>query len=66
MECPANNNVVIKRHKKRNQDCTESNTFKQIMPVKIPIKILSPLNIGLILQTEMGPCLWNWPRMSSM
>ena len=34
MESPANNNVVIKRHKKRNQDCTEPNTFKRIVTVK--------------------------------
>ena len=34
MESPANNNVVIKRHKKRNQDCTEPNTFKRILTVK--------------------------------
>ena len=28
--------------------------------------IVSPLNIGAIFQTVIGPSLWNWPRQSSI
>ena len=72
VESPADDDIVIKRHEKSYQNRTVSNTWKQreyrlasVGPGDRRDRD-SPLNIGLIRQTEMGPCLWNWPRMSSM